>query len=394
MVGLSTSPTASQHYNTIDHAFYCEGNGTLDIYESGIAILSNISGGYSAASILTIRHDSRRVQYIRDGVIVHETIVGTKSFHMDSSFYAPGASISRLQFGPANPVRPNPWVARGNCIAGVSTASKSGGSSAWDSDVFSVESYSACHVVFKASQTTLYARVGLNKDPLTDQSFSSLDYAWSIEAGAFCDVYVNGASVALVSSYTTSTEFVSTYDGTHVRFYKDRVLIHTVADAGRRFYADSSFFDVGAAINSLRFGPGTSLELTDTPQIGEEAATAAYYDLDDFAGTGFGSASLQSFIVTPQFDSTIEISGLSVADNILGDSGNQMAIYLTPTGGSAAYLCGSGVNDTARQQHAYDANYAAAAGQEITISHETVRPSGNPSIHVWQSSLRLAVIKR
>jgi hypothetical protein len=142
-------------------------------------------------------------------------------------------------------------------------------------------------------------------------------------------------------------------------------------------------------------GVAAAAVLVDTPNIEPGAATETYADVDDYAGAAFGNnAVLQSFTITPSVDSDIEISGLAVADNILGDSGNFLAISVQPTGGSDTALSGSGTNDTSRQQHAYDANYAATGGQEITIKHKTLVGGGNPNIHVWQSSLRIAVVKR
>lgn len=133
--------------------------------------------------------------------------------------------------------------------------------------------------------------------------------------------------------------------------------------------------------------------LSDTQHIEPGAATDVYSDVDDFAGTGFGNGTvLQSFTITPPVDCTIEVSGLAVADTVLGDSGNNMRITVQPTAGSETVLCGAGTNSATRQQHAYDANYAATGGVEITIRHKTL-VSGS-SIHVWTASLRLALVKR
>jgi hypothetical protein len=307
MVGLNADPTTNQSYTSIDYAFNCESNGTLDIYESGVVVVSNISGGYSASSILTIRHDGRRIQYINNGSIVREVVVGTGSYHMDSSFFTPGGQVSRLQFGPANPVRPNPWVARGNCIAGVSAAAKVGGVTAWDSDVYSVESYSTCHVVFKASQDNTAMMVGLNTDPLTDQSYTSIDYAWYPvgDSGATLRIYESGTVVGggggtNYGPYDSKTELAITYDGSSIRYLKDRVVVRTTAISNQRFYADASFWS--GEINSLRFGPGTSLELTDTPQIGEEAATAVYVATDTYSDTGGSLIGVLIQLTAPAFD--------------------------------------------------------------------------------------------
>jgi hypothetical protein len=196
---------------------------------------------------------------------------------MDSSFFDPGASVKALQFGPLNAVTSSPWVARGNCIAGVTTARKSGGVSAFDSDIYSIDSYPVCHVKFKANQTNAALMIGLNTDPLTDQSYTSLDYAWQPNSDGISYISQSGSNVGTdFGAYTTSTEFGITYDGITVRYYKDRLLVHSVTIASQTFYADASFFSVGGAVNSLHFGPGTSLEAVGTPGIEPSAATEVY----------------------------------------------------------------------------------------------------------------------
>lgn len=295
MVGLNSDPTTDQSYSSLDYAFYCRGDATgLQIYESGTPVLT--IGAYTTSTVLTISHDGKLIKYFVGGALVRQVPVTNATLFMDSSFSDPGAQVSALQFGPLNAVTPSPWVARGNCVAGVTTARKSGGTSAWDSDVYSIDSYPICHLKFKPSQTDAHVLVGLNTDPTTDQVYTSVDFAWYPQSGGALSIHEGGVSQGVFGSYTTSTELAITYDGSNVRYYKDRVLVRTVASASQTFFADSSFYSPGAAVDSLHFGPGTSLEAVGTPGIEPNAATDPAVTVTPSDGSQAYSAATQIII--------------------------------------------------------------------------------------------------
>jgi hypothetical protein len=274
MVGLNSDPTTDQNYTSLDYAFELNTSGTVSIYESGVLIGTvGGHGAYTTATVFTITHDGKLIKYFKGGALVRQVPVANVTLFMDSSFYTPGARISALQFGPLSGITPSPWVARGNCVAGLTTARKSGGSSAWDSDIYSVDSYPVCHVKFKPSQANLALMIGLNTDPITDQSYGSIDYAWYAAADGNVYIYENGIQQGSGVPYTTSSELGITYDGSNVRYYIDRVVKRTVAAASLILFADASFYAPDAAVNSLHFGPGTALEAVGTPGIEQEAAT-------------------------------------------------------------------------------------------------------------------------
>lgn len=271
IVGLNSDPTTDQNYTGIDYCINCAADGNAYIYESSTNIGS--IGSYTTSTVFTITFDGKLIKYLKGGALVRQVPVQNLTLFMDSSFYNANARISALQFGPLNAVTPSPWVARGNCIAGVTTARKVGGSSAYDSDVYSIDAYTICHVKFKPSQTNADFVFGLNQDPTTNQSFTSVDYSWNCTSTGTLDINESGSSPGgSYGSYTTATELAITYDGSNIRYYKDRILQRTVAVASLTLYADGSFFTPNGAINSLHFGPGTSLEAVGTPGIEDGAA--------------------------------------------------------------------------------------------------------------------------
>lgn len=306
MVGLNSDPTTDQTYTGLDYAWYAATDGNAYLYESGVNVLN--SGSYTTSTVFEVRHDGKLVKYFKSGALVRQVPVTNATLFMDSSFEGPGARISALQFGPLNAVTPSPWVARGNCIAGVTTARKSGGSSAWDSDIYSIDSYPVCHVKWKPSQTNMYFMIGLNTDPITDQSYSSLDYAFELNSSGTVSIWEGGSTVGSsggYGAYTTSTEFAITYDGSNIRYYKDRVLQRTVAISSLTLFADASFYSPGAAVNSLHFGPGTSLEAVGTPAIEPNAAT------DIYAATDAGPITIS--LVAPSAEEIDRVKWVTIA---------------------------------------------------------------------------------
>lgn len=302
MVALNSDPTTDQNYTSLDYAWYLTEAGGAEIFESGTQIA--VVGAYTTASVFTIKHDGKFVRYEMSGQLIRQTPVTSATLFFDTSFYTPGGQISHVMFGPLSEIASSPWIARGNCIAGVSTASKSGGSSAWDSDIYSIDRYPACFLKFKPSQTNGEFMLGFNTDPQNNQSYDSIDYGWVVRATGILEIWEsNTQQVSNAGSYTTSTELAMTYDGSNVRYYIDRVLTRTVAIASQTFFADASFYTPGAAVNSLRFGPGTSLEAVGTPGIEDEAVTESVVseDANDLTlGTIADLASAQIVVPTGQ----------------------------------------------------------------------------------------------
>jgi hypothetical protein len=190
----------------------------------------------------------------------------------ESSAYPSGTGVTGVSAGAGSV-----FVARGNCVVGDAGITKVGGSSAWDSDVYSIHTYSSCHVVFKANETTTDKMLGLSTNPGLNQSYTSIDSAFQLSALGTVYIYESGTvqnGGVPYATYTPATECAITYDGTNTRYYVDRVLVRgPIAGPGLTFGADSSFYTPGGGVNSLIFGPGTNLEVIDTPQISVDATS-------------------------------------------------------------------------------------------------------------------------
>ena len=138
------------------------------------------------------------------------------------------------------------------------TFRKTGGTNnTWSSSVHSIQGYArGAYCSARASSTSGNVMFGLNTDPTTDDSFSSIDYAWYFDNGTV-RIYENGSLISSPTTYTTSTVLSITYDGYNVRYYVDATLQRTVARAisSSALYFDSSFFSTNVEINSVAFGP-------------------------------------------------------------------------------------------------------------------------------------------
>jgi hypothetical protein len=194
--------------------------------------------------VFSIQYDGEWVRYYRNGGLIREKSAPGLTLFMDSSFFHPGAVATDVTVGPLTTATPNPFLARGNCKISGDSISKFNGSSAWDSDAYSIKGYPTCHVSFKPTYTE-DVMVGLNSDPTTDQSYTSIDYAWYVQTtGNVIGIYESGSSIGNFGTYTPQTLLAITYDGTNIRYYKDDLTtaVRTVAVSGLTLFMDSAFY--------------------------------------------------------------------------------------------------------------------------------------------------------
>jgi hypothetical protein len=140
-------------------------------------------------------------------------------------------------------------------------AKKTGGSgAAWDQQVYSRDSYTGgAYVSAVPSQNNLALMFGLNSDPATDASFTSIDYAMYAGADGSLYAYESNVSKGVIGSYVAGDVLAVTYDGSNVRYMKGGTILRTVsATIAAPLFFDSSFYSLNAQLTSLRFGPMTS----------------------------------------------------------------------------------------------------------------------------------------
>ncbi len=135
------------------------------------------------------------------------------------------------------------------------TFTKASGTGAWNAAFRSQEGYEGCFVTFRPSQANADVMVGLNTDPAADDNYTSLDYAWLTDGGGNLRIYESGSEQQNLGAYSANEPLTILYDRVRVSYYRDTTLIRSTPRIGVRLFADSSFFTIGAAVNSVAFGP-------------------------------------------------------------------------------------------------------------------------------------------
>lgn len=136
---------------------------------------------------------------------------------------------------------------------------KTSGSSSWDNHAYIATPYTApCTIEFNKQAASgdngaSYAMMGWNVDPLTDASYTSLDYAsYPYRTDAY-SVYHNASQVHFGGSWSTANKFYIVYDTDgFIRHYNGSTLLYSVNyGIGNTVYVDSSFYSVNATFGGF-----------------------------------------------------------------------------------------------------------------------------------------------
>lgn len=149
---------------------------------------------------------------------------------------------------------------------GDGTYKKTSGNWSWNSDAYSVTGYTTnVYASARAGETSSYIMFGLNTDPITNSSYTSIDYAWYPAGNGRLYIYENGAYIGDYGLFYTTTDLRIEYNGTQVIYYKDGVAQRTVnRSVGSALYFDSSFYNVGGSLKNVRFGQLSEISSTST----------------------------------------------------------------------------------------------------------------------------------
>lgn len=167
-------------------------------------------------------------------------------------------------------------VSRGNCVAAGNSVTKVGGAPDWDSDAYSRDGFSGgAYVSFVPAQTNANLMCGLNTDPATDSSYTSIDYAWYMTSSGNIDVYESGVSAGLSIPYSSTDVLAVLYDGYRVAYQQNGLTRRgpIAVGTGRKFFADTSFHTPGGRLTNIRFGPMSGVAGIDTPQLAPSSST-------------------------------------------------------------------------------------------------------------------------
>jgi hypothetical protein len=184
------------------------------------------------------------------------------------------------------------------------------GGTTWAEQVYSGIGFKdGAFISFKNSTANVNANymVGLNSDPTTNASYTSLDYAWYVRQGNTYDVRVNGSVVTpdvTLPSVADGDVLAIFYDGSSVKWYRNNTLYNTVSAAnGLNLYLDSSFNTntTTPCISWFEFGPAgqtNSSSKTDGEVGGWTIDSSAIYsgvkDVDGFTDASTGGITISA----------------------------------------------------------------------------------------------------
>jgi hypothetical protein len=160
------------------------------------------------------------------------------------------------------------------------------------------------------------------------------------------------------------------------------------------FDTDAWQFEVGAVPTA--YAPRADELLAGAVTTGNLAANAATFvnqDTHDFAGTGFGTFTARTWTITPAANCTIEFSANIGASNVLPDSGNQVAWYVSVGGGSDTYLGKCNTDSLARQVFPLFTSFSATGGVSLAFKIKVTK-SGGASPTLYESSMRATEVYR
>ena len=136
---------------------------------------------------------------------------------------------------------------KGNTAAQITGAN-------WSEQVYSRDAYTGGAFASGVINSGSGHMFGLNTDPTTDASYTSIDYA--IHTSTPPNLYAYESSVGtLIGSYAANDVLAVIYDNDYVRYTQNGNVLRSVkVGSGKKFYFDSSFAS-NAVLKNIRFGP-------------------------------------------------------------------------------------------------------------------------------------------
>ena len=150
------------------------------------------------------------------------------------------------------------WTKTSDMSVSGNTFTKTSGVSGWNGSIYSDQKYSGgCYLSFSPSQTYASLMIGLNTDPPTDNSYSSLDFAVYIRSDSNFVVYESGNERGVFGQYTTNDIFEIRHVNNEIKYYRNGSVFRTVSNVNNStfFALDSSFYDVFSSVRNVVFAP-------------------------------------------------------------------------------------------------------------------------------------------
>lgn len=328
-IGLSNAPATggSSPGANSETSFYFNNTGGLVECFFGTTLVFTLSGASVSTDVWTLTYDNFMYRWWKNGSIVFQQYAPNEgTLFLFGDFFNTSESFTNLSFGAYGQLSPNPFMASGNADTHDSTASKTSGSTVWDSTVFSINAYPTCHIQFKVTSTAKHVMGGFAKNPqATIGTPSNIDFGWYANGGIWYTV-INGAYTTTGLPVALTDTASLTYDGTQVIYRMNgQSLLTPTSPSGANFYALLDFDELGSGVAQLSFGPGTTLDVIGTASLDPNAATTTFVASQPSAGSNgipTGNAAIGaltgSVSTSPEYDCTVIVTVTAILSQSSG----------------------------------------------------------------------------
>jgi len=305
------------------------------------------------------------------------------------------------------------WVPVGNTFVGVSNVQKLASTFAWDCAAYTGTFANPCHVQAKWNSLSDYVMVGLSANPLASTDYSNLAFAWYNNAGTY-HIYENGSNIGSYGAVALTDRVAITVDAVSgtVTYLLNGVSQRTTTYSGPALHGMVCMYTQYSGVNSLSFGPTTTLDVIDTSQVNANAITALYsgsgagpYTANTLSGTNQWTTLTGNFLTLPVVADTAQewviTATMEAMDNEGTDYGGQGAIGLWFDSHTAlpsdSFQYGSYSNcSTSRKPMTVQAIFSTPGAGAYTACYAGlgVLSQAALTVHAWNVTIQAELVKR
>lgn len=363
MIGLNAVVSDAIDYGSDYYIIHAD-NSIYNV-KVGATVIPLTHPAPTVGDVLSVIYDGVNAKYLINGVVVYTTAVpANKKFYLDSAYTATPCVLSNIQLQPlsnlndalasaaldalnqANTAQQNAIAASvdielittGQVVAtGRSVARTATPQGDWSSQAYSKESFTggavASCTIASGGTGAIRFMFGLNTDPKSSASYSSIDYAIYPGNDRY-NVYEGGSSKGMVLSASPAVgdTLVVAYDGTQVKYFINGTVVRTVsAPADLKLYIDSSFTRAAAGISNISLQPLSNLNdaLISASADAQAKANAAEANASNYALSSLNSR--MTLAESEQMKNSLSLSGLAHYQRLIvyGDSNKYYPVIIT-----------------------------------------------------------------
>ncbi|MBN1649487.1 MAG: VCBS repeat-containing protein [Spirochaetales bacterium] len=246
MCGLSDS-NASEHYGTIDYAFYLRSDGDLGIYENGAN--RGTFGSYATGDLLTIERTGSTIYYKRNNSTLRTVSAISSDLLVDMSIYSDNGTVKVNElYDSTHSYRDIVFDDLVNTTESDGNSIQKTGMQAWTVGAASADKIPGDGgMVIEATETNKSRMCGLS-DGNINAHYNTIDYAFYLAGGGVLRIYENGANLGDIDTYVTGDLLKIERTGNRIHYLRNGVLLRDTAAVDGNLVVDMSFGTGGATI--------------------------------------------------------------------------------------------------------------------------------------------------